>query len=75
MRLCVYAVYQLVCVLFSKLAFQLVYKAVYVDQIVEHFVHQSPEEYVDQVSGHFKDQLLRRCKKYRCGSKIMRRNR
>ena len=43
MRLCVYAVYKLVYVLFSKLAFQLVHKAVYVDQIVEHFVHQSPE--------------------------------
>ena len=62
MRLCVYAVYRLVHVLLSKLAFQLVYKAVYVDEIVEHFVHQSPEEYVDQVSGHFKGQLLRRCK-------------
>ena len=43
MRLCVYAVYKLVYVLFSKLAFQLVYKAVYVDQIVQHCVHQSPE--------------------------------
>ena len=62
MRLCVYADYKLVYVLFSRLAFQLVYKAVYVDEIVEHFVHQSPEEYVDHVSGHFKGQLLRRCK-------------
>ena len=75
MRLCVYAVYRLAHVLLSKLAVQLVYKAVYVDEIVEHFVHQSPEEYVDHVSGHFKGQLLRRCKSTDAANKSMRRNR
>ena len=74
-RLCVYAVYRLAHVLLSKLAVQLVYKAVYVDEIVEHFVHQSPEEYVDHVSGHFKGQLLRRCKSTDAANKSMRRNR